>query len=270
MWRTLGNKPLTPLLRERSAFWVIGTHVVTSLFATVVVLFVGSCITSAILQGVSGVGDIAGFALLFTWFAIAGLVAASHSGHYLRAKAEFVQPTALVRQCTIWFGVVVLTVLIAVAVNHPSWLVRLMIPLTGCPCIAAFWWQTRLQFRKWEQEQAPLKSYGFPITPLGQMPTVVPAALPIAAKVAPGQWIDQVEVDGRTWQWVEQVEVNGRSWHLQITQDPETGEFTAQCRELPAAIEQGATAAEAITNGRQAIASVLDYLSTSGRNTVDS
>lgn len=269
MWRSLGNKPLTPLLQERSAFWVIGTHVATSLFATIVVLFAGSCITSAILQSVSNVGEVVGFAVAGMWLAFAGLAAAAHSGHYLRMKAEFPQPTALVMQCTIWYAAVLLALLLAVAVMQSSWLVRVTIPLVGCPCIATFWWQTRWQFREWEREQPPLKSYGFPIAPLGQMPSIPAAALPVARETEPSHWSEQVEVDGRTWQWIEQVEVDGRSWHLQVRQDPQTGEFTVQCRELPAAIEQGATAADAITNGRYAIASVLDYLKKSGQSTAD-
>ena len=77
----------------------------------------------------------------------------------------------------------------------------------------------------------------------------------------------QAKVDALPRQWVETVHVGGRMWHLQVNQDPEVGEYTVQCRELPGAIEQGATAAEAIANGKDAIASVLDYLSKSGRTT---
>lgn len=257
MWRTLGNKPLTPLLQDRSAFWVIRTHVGTSLFATIVVLIAGGCLTGFILQDRSSVADIAGFALLFFWLAVAGYAAASHSAHYLRAKAEFPQPTALVTQCTIAYAAVVLTLLVAVAIRNPSWLARVMVPLAGGPCIATFWWQTRSQFREWEQEQAPLKSYGFPVAPVSHTPPIAPAALPIAHQTAPMPGSQPVELNGHIWQRIEQVEVDGRNWHLEVRQDPQTGEFIVQCCELPAAVEQASTAAQAIESGRRAIALAL-------------
>lgn len=170
MWRTLGNKPLIPLPRERSRLWVIGTHVATSLFATLIVLFIVSCLSSVILRVAPNTGDFAGLAILSVQFAVAGFAAASHSGQYLRNEAEFPQPTALVKQCTIWFAAVLLILLIAAAARQSSWLVRVVIPLTGCPCVAAFWWQTCSQFRKWELEQPPPKSYGFSVIPLNPTP----------------------------------------------------------------------------------------------------
>lgn len=61
---------------------------------------------------------------------------------------------------------------------------------------------------------------------------------------------------GRT----EEVQVRGKRYHLDLTYDADSGTYTVQCRELPGAIEQGDTAAEAIANGKSVIGSVLDYL----------
>lgn len=78
----------------------------------------------------------------------------------------------------------------------------------------------------------------------------------------------QAKVDALPKRWVEKVQVGGRTWHLQVDQDPQAGEFTVQCRELPGAIEQGSTATQAVTNGKDAIASVLDYMNKSVKTTV--
>jgi len=60
--------------------------------------------------------------------------------------------------------------------------------------------------------------------------------------------------------WTEVVRVKGRTYHLAVQRDSDGGEYTVQCRELPAAIEQGRTATEAVSNGRDAIESVLEFL----------
>ena len=57
-----------------------------------------------------------------------------------------------------------------------------------------------------------------------------------------------------------QVAVRGNRYHLDLTYDADSGAYTVQCRELPGAIEQGDTAAEAIENGKSVIRSVLDFL----------
>ena len=60
-------------------------------------------------------------------------------------------------------------------------------------------------------------------------------------------------------EWTEPVTVRRRRYHLTVTRDPESGTYTVQCRELPGAIEEGDTPAEAIENGKAAIASVLEF-----------
>ncbi len=62
---------------------------------------------------------------------------------------------------------------------------------------------------------------------------------------------------------VHEVQVAGRRYHLEVTRDPEVEGFTVQCRQLPGAIEQGRTVAEALANGQAAIESVLEYMSRS-------
>jgi len=61
-------------------------------------------------------------------------------------------------------------------------------------------------------------------------------------------------------EWVESVRVRGRTYHLVVSHDPEDTGYSTQCRELPGAIEQGDTAAEAIKNGKAAIESVLAFI----------
>ena len=61
-------------------------------------------------------------------------------------------------------------------------------------------------------------------------------------------------------EWVDEVRVNRRVFHLEVRLDEESGEYSAQCRELPGAIEQGRTRIEAVSNGREAVQSVLTYL----------
>jgi DNA-binding transcriptional MerR regulator len=65
-------------------------------------------------------------------------------------------------------------------------------------------------------------------------------------------------------EWMEEVRVRARTYHLDVRRDDETGEFSVQCRELPGAIEQGRTATEAVSNGRDAIESVLAYMDRRG------
>jgi len=62
------------------------------------------------------------------------------------------------------------------------------------------------------------------------------------------------------FEWAEPVRVRGHNYTLVISHDPGDEGYTVQCRELPGAIEQGDTTAEAIANGRAAIGSVLDFL----------
>ena len=57
----------------------------------------------------------------------------------------------------------------------------------------------------------------------------------------------------------EPVIVDGRVYHLRLTQDQEDGGYIVQCVELPGALEQGDTPQEAITNGTDAIKSVLQF-----------
>ena len=73
----------------------------------------------------------------------------------------------------------------------------------------------------------------------------------------------QAKVDALPAHWVQKVQVRGRAYHLEVTRDPDVEGFTVQCRELPGAIEQGRTVAEAVANGQAAIESVLEYMSKS-------
>jgi len=70
----------------------------------------------------------------------------------------------------------------------------------------------------------------------------------------------QSQVDALPQRWTQTVRVRGRSYHMEIRRDPEVDGFTVQCRELPGAIEQGGTMAEAVENGQAAVASVLEYM----------
>jgi len=60
-------------------------------------------------------------------------------------------------------------------------------------------------------------------------------------------------------EWHETVKVRGRTFHLLVTRDRQAGGFVVQCQELPGALEQGETAEEAISNGTDAIESVLQF-----------
>jgi predicted RNase H-like HicB family nuclease len=51
-----------------------------------------------------------------------------------------------------------------------------------------------------------------------------------------------------------------RNFTVTIEKDKETGYYTAQCVELPAAISQGKTEEEAKENIKEAIQLVLEYL----------
>ena len=51
-----------------------------------------------------------------------------------------------------------------------------------------------------------------------------------------------------------------RTFSVTIEKDPNTGYFTAQCVELPAAISQGKTEKEAEENVKEAMRLVLEYL----------
>jgi DNA-binding transcriptional MerR regulator len=62
-------------------------------------------------------------------------------------------------------------------------------------------------------------------------------------------------------EWVEAVRLRGKLYHLEVARDEETGEYGVQCRELPGAIEQGRTLTEAVAAGRDAVESVLHFLS---------
>lgn len=66
------------------------------------------------------------------------------------------------------------------------------------------------------------------------------------------------------FQWVESVRASGQPYSLTVAHDPEGDCYTVQCRELPGAIEQGATAEEAIENGMAAIVSVLEFMARRG------
>ncbi len=69
------------------------------------------------------------------------------------------------------------------------------------------------------------------------------------------------KVDSLPLRWIQKVEVGGRTYRLQVSRDLDVEGFTVQCLELPGAIEQGRTAAEAVANGQAAIESVLEYMS---------
>lgn len=54
--------------------------------------------------------------------------------------------------------------------------------------------------------------------------------------------------------------ISMRTFTVVLEKDEETGYYTAQCVELPAAISQGKTEEEAKENIKEAIALVLEYL----------
>ena len=60
--------------------------------------------------------------------------------------------------------------------------------------------------------------------------------------------------------WVETVNVRRKPYRLRFTRDVEDGGYAVQCVELPGAIEQGRTEAEARENGKAAVESVLTFL----------
>jgi len=80
--------------------------------------------------------------------------------------------------------------------------------------------------------------------------------------VAIGQLIEETkrQTDRLPFGRTAEVTVRRRRYHLNLTYDSDSGTYAVQCRELPGAIEQGQTAAEAIANGQAAIESVLDFL----------
>jgi len=61
-------------------------------------------------------------------------------------------------------------------------------------------------------------------------------------------------------EWTQAVTVRGKRYHLEVTRDDEYGGYIVQCKELPGALEQGETAAEAVANGKNAIESVLSFM----------
>jgi predicted RNase H-like HicB family nuclease len=63
----------------------------------------------------------------------------------------------------------------------------------------------------------------------------------------------------------EKVRIRSKVFTLILTHDPEDAGYSAQCRELPGAIEQGDTAESAIENGKLAIESVLEFRRKHGR-----
>ncbi len=66
-------------------------------------------------------------------------------------------------------------------------------------------------------------------------------------------------VDNLPREWTERVEVEGQTFHLLVSEDEEEGGYVVQCREIPGAIEQGETPAEAVEAGREAIKSALAF-----------
>ncbi len=70
----------------------------------------------------------------------------------------------------------------------------------------------------------------------------------------------QAQIAALPAKWTERVRLLGKDYHLVIVRDADSGTFTVQCKELPGAIEQGDTAAEAIENGKEAIRSALAFM----------
>lgn len=70
-------------------------------------------------------------------------------------------------------------------------------------------------------------------------------------------------------QWDEPVTIAGQQYRLRLVRDVESGTYTAQCLELPAAISEGPTVKAAIANGKDAIRTVKDFMARrkrAGRN----
>lgn len=65
-------------------------------------------------------------------------------------------------------------------------------------------------------------------------------------------------VESLPLRWTETVKVRGADYRLRVTHDTDRGEYIVQCVELPGAMEQGATAREAVEAGRQAIESLIE------------
>jgi DNA-binding transcriptional MerR regulator len=80
--------------------------------------------------------------------------------------------------------------------------------------------------------------------------------------VALGKLILETEhqVQAMPSEWIQKIRLAQRDYHLLIVRDAETGTYTAQCRELPGAIEQGDTAEEAVANGKEAVRSALAFM----------
>lgn len=80
--------------------------------------------------------------------------------------------------------------------------------------------------------------------------------------VCMGRLIQETRARVKTvrFEWAQPVRVRGCNYTLVISHDPGDEGYTVQCRELPGAIEQGDTPAEAVANGRAAIESVLDFM----------
>jgi len=61
-------------------------------------------------------------------------------------------------------------------------------------------------------------------------------------------------------EWIVRIKVGGETYRLRVSNDPDSGGYTAQCVELPGAIEQGDTPDEALANGKAAVESVLAFM----------
>ena len=70
----------------------------------------------------------------------------------------------------------------------------------------------------------------------------------------------QAQIKALPAKWIKSVRLSGKEYHLIIVRDADTGTYTAQCKELPGAIEQGDTVGEAAQNGKEAIRSVLAFM----------
>lgn len=59
---------------------------------------------------------------------------------------------------------------------------------------------------------------------------------------------------------IQEISIRGKKYHLTVIRDVESGTYTAQCKELPGAIEQGPTIQDAISNGKAAVRSALAFM----------
>lgn len=91
-----------PTPRPRSVFWVVATHVVTSLVWTISLIFGMSCVLIAV--GYSAGSSWQGVLVAVVAAIVAALVATEHSAHFIRTRAILPNPRVCIVPSCIVFG----------------------------------------------------------------------------------------------------------------------------------------------------------------------